>query len=68
VWKDSEVPSFALLTCEPNALYREAGREAMPVILPADPGAWQTWLHAGWDRAKSLLAPYPSSLMTSREG
>ena len=34
VWKDSEVPSFAILTCEPNALLREAGRETMPAILP----------------------------------
>jgi len=66
VWKDSEVPSFALLMCEPNAALRAVGRDAMPVILPADPEAWQVWLHAGWDRAQPLLEPYPSSLM--REG
>ena len=46
VWKDSEVASFAVLTCEPNAALRHAGRDAMPVILPPDPGAWQLWLHA----------------------
>ncbi|WP_156840338.1 SOS response-associated peptidase family protein [Novosphingobium aquimarinum] len=63
VWKDSEVPSFAVLTCEPNAALRSCGRDAMPVILPPDAQAWQTWLHAGWDRAQALLAPYPSSLM-----
>ncbi|HEX4846622.1 MAG TPA: SOS response-associated peptidase family protein [Novosphingobium sp.] len=61
VWKDSEVPSFALLTCEANAVWREAGQQAMPVILPGDPAAWGTWLRGGWDRAAALLAPYPSS-------
>lgn len=67
VWKDSEVPSFAILTCEPNAALRAEGREAMPVIMPPDPNAWQTWLHAGWDRARGLLAPYASSLMSTFE-
>ncbi|MDE2560613.1 MAG: SOS response-associated peptidase family protein [Sphingomonadales bacterium] len=63
VWKDSEVPGFALLTCEPNAALRAAGRDAMPVILPPDAEARQAWLHAGWDRAQRLLEPYPSSMM-----
>lgn len=68
VWKDSEVPSFALLTCEPNAVWRMAGREAMPVILPADPQSWQTWLRGDWKQASALLAPYSSSLMLERTG
>ncbi|NOU02459.1 MAG: DUF159 family protein [Novosphingobium sp.] len=63
VWKDSEVPSFALLTCEANAVWRAAGREAMPVILPADPRVWFTWLRGEWKRAAELLVPYPSSLI-----
>jgi putative SOS response-associated peptidase YedK len=66
VWKDSEVPSFALLTCEPNAALRAAGRDAMPVILPPDPLAHDLWLHGDWGRARTLLAPYSSSLMTER--
>lgn len=66
VWKDSEVPSFALLTCEPNALYRHAGRDTMPVVLPGDPGAWDLWLKGEWARARELLAPYPSSAMIER--
>jgi putative SOS response-associated peptidase YedK len=68
VWKDSEIASFALLTAEPNAVLRKAGREAMPAILPGDPKAWHTWLHGDWDRAKALLAPYSSSLMLERAG
>lgn len=63
VWKDSEVPSFAILTAPPNALLRAVGRDAMPAILPAGRAAWQTWLHAGWDRAAALLEPYPSGMM-----
>jgi putative SOS response-associated peptidase YedK len=66
VWKDSEVPGFALLTCEANAALRAAGRDVMPVILPPDPAAHDLWLHGGWDRASRLIAPYSSSLM--REG
>lgn len=66
VWKDSEVASFALLTCEPNAALRHAGRDAMPVILPPDPGALQLWLHGDWKRARELIAPYPSSQMMER--
>jgi putative SOS response-associated peptidase YedK len=63
VWKDSEVASFALLTTEPNALLRSLGRDAMPVILPPDPAAWQLWLSGDWARASTLIAPYSSSLM-----
>ena len=63
VWKDSEVPSFAILSCQPNALLREAGREAMPAILPPSRAAQELWLHAGWDRAQALVAPYPSGMM-----
>jgi putative SOS response-associated peptidase YedK len=66
VWKDSEVASFALLTCEPNAALRAAGRDAMPVILPSDPAAHDLWLHGDWARAKGLIAPYSSSLMLER--
>ncbi|MFZ1741512.1 MAG: SOS response-associated peptidase family protein [Pontixanthobacter sp.] len=63
VWKDSEVPSFALLTCEANALLRGLRHERMPVILPPDADAYQTWLYADWARAKLLIQPYSSSLM-----
>lgn len=62
VWKDSEVASFALLTCEANAALRLEGVERMPVVLPADPRAQDLWLNGGWAQAASLLAPYASSL------
>jgi len=64
VWKDSEVPSFALLTVPANAALREVGQTAMPAILPIHPGAQELWLRAGWDRAAPLLAPYSSSLLS----
>lgn len=63
VWKDSEVPGFALLTSEPGALLREHGAERMPVILPPDPAAWKLWLNGGWDRAGALIQPYPSAML-----
>jgi putative SOS response-associated peptidase YedK len=63
VWKDVEVPGFALLTCPANAAMREVGCETMPVILPPGPAAHDDWLHADWGRAARLVAPYSSSLM-----
>ncbi len=62
VWKDSEVPSFALLTAPPNALLREIGGQSMPVILTGGE-AQRTWLRGDWVRAAVLIAPYASSLM-----
>ena len=62
VWKDSEVASFALLTCPANAALREQGVERMPVILPPDPAALRHWLVGGWNRAEPLLAPYSSHM------
>ncbi|EJL24042.1 SOS response-associated peptidase family protein [Novosphingobium sp. AP12] len=67
VWKDSEIPSFALLACEANAALKAEGRETMPVILPPDSAAWALWLNGGWDRAKGLVVPYSSSLMEMRQ-
>ncbi len=67
VWKDSEIPGFALLSCKANATLRTAGRETMPVILSPDPTARDLWLHGSWDRAQKLIAPYSSSLMEMSE-
>jgi putative SOS response-associated peptidase YedK len=66
VWIDSEVPSFALLTCEANAALRALGCERMPAVLPPGAGAWRHWLNGDWERARGLLAPYSSSLTLVR--
>ena len=66
VWKDSDIPTFALLTCKANAAMRTEGRETMPAILPPDPAAHETWLRGGWEQARALLRPYSSSLMLMR--
>ncbi len=68
VWKDSEVPSFAILMTAPNAALRAEGRDAMPAILPGTSSAWRIWLNGGWDRASALIAPYGSSLMAIADG
>ncbi len=67
VWKDSEVPSFALLTCPANETVRQVGRDVMPVVLPPDPRAWATWLHGGWDKAAELLRPCPGDTLREIE-
>lgn len=66
LWKDSEIPSFALLACEANAVLKAQGREMMPVILSPDRATQDLWLRGGWDRAKALIQPYSSSLMNFR--
>lgn len=61
IWRDSEVRSFALLTCEPNRLVGAANPRTMPVILHADDH--DSWLRADWRLAQKLVAPFPSQLM-----
>lgn len=56
VWKDSEVPSFAIVTCTAGEAVRAIGRDTAPVVLDGE-AAQQAWLHAGWDLARSLIAP-----------
>ena len=55
VWKDEEVPAFALLTREASGTPRAAGCKVEPVILPDDERARQDWLHGNWDMARSVL-------------
>jgi putative SOS response-associated peptidase YedK len=61
IWRDSEVPSFALLTCDPNPLTGAVNDMSMPVIL--NPWDHDRWLTADWADARKLVAPYPSQLM-----
>ena len=61
IWRDSEVPSFAFLTCEPNPLVGAVHPKAMPLILA--PEDHDRWLTDAWADAQSLVQPYPSQLM-----
>lgn len=57
IWRDSEVPSFAFLTTDPNPLVSSVHPKAMPLIL--HPEDYETWLAADWKTASRLVAPYP---------
>jgi putative SOS response-associated peptidase YedK len=61
IWRDSEVPSFAFLTTEPNSLVGAVHPKAMPVIL--HPEDYDRWLTEDWKEAQRLVAPFPSQLM-----
>lgn len=66
VWKDSEIPSFAILTCPANEALRAVGRDRMPVIIPDLAEARELWLYGDWKRAQALVSPYPASLLAER--
>ncbi len=55
VWKDEDVPAFALITMDPQGQARAAGCRSMPLVLPDNEEARQAWLHGSWDSARKLL-------------
>lgn len=55
VWKDEEIPAFAILTRETDGVPKQVGARAMPLVLPDSEEARQTWLHGNWDRARKLI-------------
>ena len=61
IWRDSEVPSFAFLTCDPNSLVGAVNDASMPVVL--NPWDYDRWLTAEWSEARKLVDPFPSQLM-----
>ena len=61
IWRDSEVPSFAILSCEANRLVSAQGAESMPLILPSE--HHEAWLTDDWKQARKLVSPFPSQLM-----
>lgn len=63
IWRPSADGNvFAFLTCEPNPLVAPIHPKAMPVILhPAD---YDRWLSVDYNEACSLVAPFPSQLMS----
>jgi putative SOS response-associated peptidase YedK len=66
IWRDSEVPSFAFLTCEPNRIVGAVHPKAMPLILHAEDE--EAWLWADWKDAQKLVTPFPSQLMAASVG
>ena len=63
VWKDEDVPAFAIVTRDAQGAAKEAGCRSMPLILPDDERARQDWLHGGWDAAKRLVAAPATDLI-----
>ena len=61
LWRDSEVQSFAFLTCEPNPLVGAVHPKAMPAIL--HPYDYDRWLNADWADARTLVGPFASQMM-----
>ena len=60
-----QVPSFGIVTTEPNELCAQL-HNRMPVVLPPD--VWPAWLGeepADPAQLKSLLVPYPSDGMVA---
>ncbi|MGB3470506.1 MAG: SOS response-associated peptidase family protein [Erythrobacter sp.] len=55
VWKDEDIPAFAILTQGAAGAAKSAGATAMPVIVPADTRAQQDWLHGSWVRARAVI-------------
>ncbi len=66
IWRDSEVPSFAVITVDANAMIDAVNPGAMPVILRAEDH--DIWLRAEWDVAQGLVEPYPAEWMAEVEG
>lgn len=55
VWKDEDVPAFALLTLDARGAAKDAGCRSMPLVLPNSEEARQAWLHGDWTVARRLL-------------
>ncbi|MEO0463263.1 MAG: SOS response-associated peptidase family protein [Pseudomonadota bacterium] len=55
VWKDEEIPAFAVLSRAASGAAKSVGAPAMPVVLPDTPEARAVWLHGSWDRARALI-------------
>jgi putative SOS response-associated peptidase YedK len=67
IWRDTgDMVHFAFIVTEPNALVEPIHDKGMPAILHAED--YETWLRADWKDAQRLIAPFPSQLMTVREG
>jgi putative SOS response-associated peptidase YedK len=61
IWRDSDVASFAFLTCEPNPLVGAVHAKSMPVIVA--PWDYDRWLTADWSDARGIAGPFGSQMM-----
>ena len=68
VWKDEEVPGFAVLTRAATGVARELGAATSPIVIEPSGEAAQTWLHKGWDTASALVTNPPPCDLTERAG
>lgn len=66
VWKDEEVPAFAVLTRDALGPPQDRGCKAMPVVLTDTDNGWQTWLHGRWDAARKLVEDASSVTLCER--
>ncbi len=67
IWRDTgDMVHFAFIVTEPNALVEPIHDKGMPAILHAED--YDMWLRADWKDAQRLITPFPSQLMTVREG
>ncbi len=64
VWKDEDVPAFAILTMPAQGAARAAGSQSMPLILPCTSRAPNDWLYGNRDVAFALLdQPHDNALV-----
>lgn len=55
VWKDEEVPGFAVLAVDAVGEPARAGCKSMPITVSSDEEARQRWLHGAWDSACKVI-------------
>lgn len=61
IWRDSEIPSFAMLSCPPNATIARIRDTAMPVILA--PWDHDRWMHGTLEEIRGLIEPMADHMM-----
>ena len=59
VWKDEEVPAFAVLTRAAPQTTPAVRATSIPYILDDDPKTRDAWLYGSWDQASRALKPSP---------
>lgn len=63
IWRPTERGNaYSFLTTEPNAIVEPIHPKAMPVILHIED--YERWLTEDWIHLQSVVAPFPSQLMT----